>query len=350
VRQWRADGLDARNWRAGTAASPAGQAGSPPRPFYDGAALRHCCRLLYEIEVAAAAALELSVRMLGRAHMEAWLVALYIHFGGYEALLKVAQDARHSLEGIELEARQFDEWLAAEKTAARKSGRKVATTNGGIEQWNEKNPDVPPKPLLDEPYVPQLSSAGLDLSSLIDGFGPHEAQGLSVSEIVDTLTKWGPEKGFSRESFRPIYLIYRTLSAIGTHASMHILDAYFVPGGFIRVAPMPVNGSASDSVRATSLYGTAFSARNPAASTGKRRPELPAHATTTASCPSSTDDSGRQARGQAVVGEVGGQERHDLGHSPVLDAEDVEPGRYVSAGVVVPQVGAECELAVCRCR
>lgn len=44
--------------------------------LYDGAALRHCCRLLYEIEVAAAAGLELSVRMLGRAHMEAWLVAL----------------------------------------------------------------------------------------------------------------------------------------------------------------------------------------------------------------------------------------------------------------------------------
>jgi hypothetical protein len=167
--------------------------------LYDGAALRHCCRLLYEIEVAAAAGLELSVRMLGRAHMEAWLVALYIHFGGYEALLKVAQDARHSLEGIELEARQFDDWLAAEKTAARKSGRKVAKTNGGIAQWNEKNPDAHPKPLLDEPYVPQLSSTGLDLSSLIDGFGPHESQGLSMSEIVDTLTKWGPEKGFSRE-------------------------------------------------------------------------------------------------------------------------------------------------------
>lgn len=124
--------------------------------LYDGVDLRHCCRLLYEIEVAAAAGLELSVRMLGRAHMEAWLVALYIRFGGYEALLKVAKDARHSLEGIELEARQFDEWLAAEKTAARKSGKKVAKTNGGIAQWNEKNPDVPPKPLLDEPYVPKL--------------------------------------------------------------------------------------------------------------------------------------------------------------------------------------------------
>ena len=61
-------------------------------------------------------------------------------------------------------------------------------------------------------------------------------------------------------------------------------------------------------------------------------------------------DSGRQARGQAVAGEVGGQERHDLGHSPVLDAEDVEPARHVSAGAIIPQVGAECELAVCRCR
>lgn len=226
--------------------------------LYDGAALRHCCRLLYEIEVAAAACLELSVRLLGRAHLEAWLVALYVHFGGYEALCKVAQDARHRLEGIDLEAKQFDEWLAAEKRAAHKSGKKVAKTNRGIAQRNESNPDAPAKPLLDEPYVPRLSPAGLDLSNLVEGFGLHEAQGLSVSEIVDTLTKWGPEKGFSRESFRPIYLIYRTMSAIGTHTNMHILDAYFVPGGFVRIDPMPNNGSASDSVRVTSLYGTAF--------------------------------------------------------------------------------------------
>src|ERR1700729_3861578 len=93
-----------------------------------------------------------------------------------------------------------------------------------------------------------------------------------MSEIVDTLTKWGPQKGFSRESFRPIYLIYRTLSAIGTHANMDILDAYFVPGGFIRVAPMPVNGSASNSVPATSLYGTAFLAGRVLGKRGIRTP------------------------------------------------------------------------------
>jgi hypothetical protein len=101
----------------------------------------------------------------------------------------------------------------------------VAKANGGIAQLNEKNPGVAPRPLLDEPYVQRLSSAGLDLSSLIEGFGLHRAQGLGVSEIVDALTKWGPEKSFSRESFRPIYLIYRTLCAIGTHASMHSLGS-----------------------------------------------------------------------------------------------------------------------------
>lgn len=226
--------------------------------LYDGAALRHCCNLLYEIEVAAVADLELSVRMLGRAHLEAWLMALYIHFGGYEALLKVAQDARHSLEGIEQEGKEFDEWLAAEKKAARKSVKKVASVNTGISQWNEANPDVSAKPLLDEPYVPRLSPTGLDLGDLIEGFDPHEAQGLPVKNIVEALTKMGPDKGFARESFRPMYLIYRTLSTIGPHANMNILDAYFVPGGFIRIASTTINGSVSDSIRVTSLYATAY--------------------------------------------------------------------------------------------
>lgn len=158
-------------------------------------------------------------------------MALCIHFGGYEALLKVGQDARHALEGQE-----FDEWLAAEKRAARKSAEQVAKANSGLSQWNEANPDAPAKPLLDEPYVPQLSLTGLDLDELLGGFDPHKAQGLPVKNIVEALTKVGPDKGLARESFRPICLIYRTLSAIGPHANMHILDAYFVPGGFIRTA------------------------------------------------------------------------------------------------------------------
>jgi hypothetical protein len=226
--------------------------------LYGAAALRHCCRLLDEIEGAAASQLEFAVRNLGRAHIETWLVGLYIHFGGYEALTRVAQEARHGLEGIDLEGKQFDERLADTKKAARRSSPKVAATNGGITRWNQSHPDEPPKLLHDEPYVPQLSPVGIDLTRLIAEFGEHEAQALSVSEIVDSLTKWGPEKGFGRESFRSIYLNYRMLSTVGTHATMHVLERYLEGGGFVRVKPYPAVGSAIDSVRITSLYGTAY--------------------------------------------------------------------------------------------
>lgn len=226
--------------------------------LYDGAALRHCCRLLDEIEGAAASQLEFAVRNLGRAHMETWLVGLYIHFGGYEALTRVTQAALLGLESIDLEGKQFDERLVADKKAARRSGQKVARANGGIEQWNQSHPGEPPKPIHDEPYVPQLSLVGIDLARLIAEFGELEAQELRVSEIVDVLTKWGPEKGFGRESFRSIYLVYRMLSAIGTHATLHVLEPYLSRGRFVRVTPHPASDSAIDSVRITSLYGAAY--------------------------------------------------------------------------------------------
>ena len=232
--------------------------------MYDGAVLRHCCRLLYEMEVAAAANLELAVRLLARAHLEAWFVGLYIHYGGIEAVERVAQDTRYSLEGTQNDASQFDQWLAAEQKSARKRVKKVERANKGIEQWNEAHPDAPAKPLLDQPYVPQLQPTGLDLSDRIAAFGDYEARPLPVSEIVDALSKLAPEKGFGLESFRPLYVIYRVLSSIGTHASLNILEAYLVPGkpgGFIRIASLPINGSMIDNARITALHATAFLAR-----------------------------------------------------------------------------------------
>lgn len=38
----------------------------------------HCCRLLYEMKIAAAANLELAVRLLACAHLDAWLAGLCI--------------------------------------------------------------------------------------------------------------------------------------------------------------------------------------------------------------------------------------------------------------------------------
>lgn len=49
--------------------------------YYDAAALRHCCQLLKDIEISSAARQEMAVRILGCVFLEAWLAAVYIHFG-----------------------------------------------------------------------------------------------------------------------------------------------------------------------------------------------------------------------------------------------------------------------------
>ena len=232
--------------------------------LYDAATLRHCCRLLYEMEIAAAGNLEMAVRLLARAHLEAWLHGLYIHYDGFKAVERIAQDTLYNLEATNNDAAQFDQWLAAEQARARKRTRKVAEANRGIAHWNEANPDESAKTLLDQPYVPRLRPSGLDLSDRIAAFDGYEARQLPVSEIINALTKLAQEKKFGQESFRPLYLIYRVLSTIGTHTSLNILEAYLAPGTaerFIRIAPMPVNGSAIDNSRITSLYGTAYLAR-----------------------------------------------------------------------------------------
>jgi hypothetical protein len=185
--------------------------------LYDGAALRQCCRLLWEMEIAARSDQEFSVRLLHRAHLEAWLTGLYIHYGGFEAVTRVAQDTRHGLEAANNEAAAFDQWLVGERRSACRSSRKVQRTNDGIQKWNEANPQLPAKPLNVAPHIPQLQATGVDLGDRIADFGGYEARPLPVSDLVDLLTKLGMEKGFGNESLRPIYLIYRVLSAIGTH-------------------------------------------------------------------------------------------------------------------------------------
>jgi hypothetical protein len=60
--------------------------------LYDAAALRHCCLLLKEIEQSVRAGQDMTVRLAGRALVEAWITAVYLHFGGYDALIKIVQD------------------------------------------------------------------------------------------------------------------------------------------------------------------------------------------------------------------------------------------------------------------
>ena len=135
-----------------------------------------------------AADMEYAVRALARAHMEAWLVSLYIHLGGYEAVEKLAGAARHSLDGLEAEAEEFNKQLVKDKRRARCSARKVAATNEGIARWNSQNPDRP-KDLIEPPHIPQLALIKLDLAAAQADFASFTPQKLPVAEMVDAVTK-----------------------------------------------------------------------------------------------------------------------------------------------------------------
>jgi hypothetical protein len=222
---------------------------------YDMAALRHCCGLVREIEAATAGGLEFAVRTLGRAHMEAWLTALYVHFGGHEAVVRVDQNTEYQTKALANDSQEFDKWLKSERKAAHRSARKVEKRNEHISLRNASNPELPPVPLLSAPHIPQLAEARVDLRDRMDGTDPVP---LPVRDVVDLLTKLAVEKGFGQESFWPVYLIYRALSMIGTHPTMHVLRSYLTAGGFVRSSASLQTDSAAETVRIWSIHGTAF--------------------------------------------------------------------------------------------
>jgi len=240
--------------------------------LYDGASLRHCCLLLAEIEQAAKQHLEMAVRILGRAHIEAWLFGLYLHFGGYPALERIAQDTHASTITTYEEFRSFDAQLRSDKRKAEKRLVAVRKTNDGRARWNTDNPDKSPKPMLDEPYVPRLRESGIDLASRIGDFAGLKPATLPVSVVVDALTKLAPKEGFGRESFRPVYQIYRLVSAVGPHPTLHLYDWYLCPGGFVRIAPEPGGPSMINPTRISALYSTAFLAEWVLSSSGCETP------------------------------------------------------------------------------
>jgi hypothetical protein len=228
--------------------------------YYDAAALRHCCQLLKDIETSSAARQEMTVRILGRVFLEAWLTALYIHFDGSEAIERIAQDTLYQVQLSDNDLKDFDQRLQRDKEKRTASAAKVLQANAGIAMRNAANPVKPATPLHDEPYISRLSPTGIDISKRItEDFNGITPRPLPLTEITDRLTKLGPEKGFARETFRPIYIYYRLLSAGAVHANINVYDAYYLPGSlFDRAAAEPGGDSLIMGTRITALYCTAF--------------------------------------------------------------------------------------------
>ncbi|MFF2143650.1 hypothetical protein [Kitasatospora sp. NPDC058190] len=78
--------------------------------------------------------------------------------------------------------------------------------------------------------------------------------------MVDKLSEWAPTRGLGQENLRWIYLGYRQLSMVGTHASVHLLDELFEPGHYIRIAARPVPDDVGLMLWDVGLYYTAFTA------------------------------------------------------------------------------------------
>jgi hypothetical protein len=230
--------------------------------LYDAAALRHTCGLLRSISLSALDEDELGVRVLGRAHTEAWLTGIYLHFGGNDALQRIAADTKHETITTNNAIKHYDAELTRAKKKARNKLKAVREANAGITIWNERHPEESPKALLDEPYISQQSRAGIDLTTRIADFGEVQEQELSLSEVTEALTKLGPERGFARENFSQLYLYYRLMSSASIHPTLHLYDSYFEPprGYFVHTTAQPTGNSAIIVTWGTALYATALHA------------------------------------------------------------------------------------------
>jgi hypothetical protein len=227
--------------------------------YYDAAALRHCCLLLKDIETCSAAGQEMTVRILGRVFMEAWFTALFIHFGGWDAFERVAQNTVYQVALVDRALKNFDAQIRRLKKRAKEKYKAVARANAGITRWNQANPSQPPKRFLDKPYIPTLNPTGIDISRRINqDLKGVEPKALPVEEITQRLTKLGPAKGFAQETFEPLYIWYRIFSAGSLHATLNVYDAYYQPGYFDRAAAEPTDASLIPHVRVTALYCTAL--------------------------------------------------------------------------------------------
>lgn len=91
--------------------------------LYDAAALRHTCDVPASIMRSTEAADELAVRTLGRAHVEAWLTAVYLHFGGHDALQRIASDTLYETQLANDAVKRQNDELGARKRKAAKSSR-----------------------------------------------------------------------------------------------------------------------------------------------------------------------------------------------------------------------------------
>jgi hypothetical protein len=201
-------------------------------------ALRHTAALLRDVVDAVDAGREVAARVLGRAHLEAWIVGMYVMAFGDDAIEDIERGYVRAIEAQHASLAAYDDRLRTDIAKARKRNARIRRRNRDVAAWNSANPDEPPKPLLDEVPVPQRDLVDVDLRRALAEGAPDEdedeAGRVPVSALVARLNEYGRDHEGPDAVFDMVYdLGYRGLSTLGAHPTLWVLNAYldFKPNG-----------------------------------------------------------------------------------------------------------------------
>jgi hypothetical protein len=231
---------------------------------YAGAALRHCAVLLEEMDAARGAGREATVRVLLRAHVETWVIGMYLALGGDESLDAAAADYLATMNRWDRSLTAYNEKTRKARERAERRNARIRSDNEGKARWNASHPDLPPRPLVAEVPVPLRQPVEFDLAPALLGaqtdVPPKELKLSNVAARVDRLLDAADDDLTVEAAYE---VVYRALSTFATHATLPLLDSYLPrdQGYYIRVAREAGNQPVGESFSRNALVLTAMLAR-----------------------------------------------------------------------------------------
>lgn len=195
--------------------------------LYAGASLVHTAHLMIEIQAAAEREEEVVARILGRAQFEAYLVGLYLHYGGKDALDALASDYRHSLDAWASDIDNYRAMVAADKKRISRRNRGIRRSNAHRTIHNLNYPDREPLQPIPEVRQPTFEPIDLDLSPPLLRWRHVPPAGLPLREVAERLNRLLREHGDGAAAMEVTYnYVYRSLSTFGAHTNVTVLDSY----------------------------------------------------------------------------------------------------------------------------
>ena len=101
------------------------------------AALRHVVALLADVVQAVDRRREAALRVLGRAHLEAWLVGMYVMAYGDDALADIEAGYEKAISSQHTRLAEYDETLRQEIAKTKRRNKRIRSDNRDLQSWNE---------------------------------------------------------------------------------------------------------------------------------------------------------------------------------------------------------------------